>query len=168
MLISRSVLVRLRHKWQTMAVYIRLYMNYYEFIATVLCTAKLHFSGGKIWVKYVIFCRSYYTNFPLSKSIHIWQLFLNIIEWLAKLRVFEVVWKIGLIVICHLKLPKNKKCRNSKIIKNFEILIIACLTTFHLNELIICFHIFPGKWFFSLLFLFFYSQPLSRFGWIFI
>ena len=41
-------------------------------------TAKLYFSGGKIWVKYVVFWWiSYLTSFPLTKSIHVWQLSLN-------------------------------------------------------------------------------------------
>ena len=39
-------------------------------------------------VKYV-FWGSYLTNFPSAKSIHIWQLSLMTIEWLAKSRVLE-------------------------------------------------------------------------------
>ena len=61
-------------------------------VVNSLFTAKLHFSGCKIWVKYVIFWGSYLTNFPLAKSINICQLSLNTIEWLAKSRICENIW----------------------------------------------------------------------------
>ena len=55
-------------------------------------SSKITLFGGKIWVKYVIFSGRYVTNFLLAKSIHIWQLSLNIIELIAKSRVFENNW----------------------------------------------------------------------------
>ena len=76
MLITRSVLVQIGSmswlKWKVWAADFRLCMHSYEFIAIFLLTAKLYFSGWKIWVKYVIFWWSYLTNFPLTKLFHIW------------------------------------------------------------------------------------------------
>ena len=43
---------------------------FYEFVDTFLFTAKLHFSGAKSGSN----MSSFVTNFPLAKSIHIWQL----------------------------------------------------------------------------------------------
>ena len=86
-------------KWKVLAADFRLYMDFYEFVAIFLFTTILHFSWGKIWVKYVVFWGSYLTKFLLAKSIHIWQLSLDIIKWIAKSRVFKNIWESVTILI---------------------------------------------------------------------
>ena len=58
MLITKSVMVQMGSMMAQMrgvAADFRLYIHLYEFVATFLCTTKLLFLGGKIWVKEVFF-----------------------------------------------------------------------------------------------------------------
>ena len=118
-----------------------------------LIYSKITFSECKICVKYLVFCRSCLTNFPLAKLVHLCQLSLNTIERVAISRVFENIWNcLKNRDFCEILL-KNQKgdIYNKKNIKNIEILITACqpaLDSFFLKELIVCFQIFPGKLFF--------------------
>ena len=97
---------------------------------------------------YVIFYRSYLTNYSTIYSIPVWQLFLITIERLVKLRVFDNIWNFMINSYgCEISLrisKKSKKCHNSQNIKDLEILINACPTMFYRKELIICFQIFHG------------------------
>ena len=52
-------------RWEQMGQQRLLYS--YEFVVTFSFPTKLQLSGGKILVKYVIFCGNYLTNFPLAK-----------------------------------------------------------------------------------------------------
>ena len=72
------------------------------------------------------------TNFPVAKSIYIWQLSLKTIEWLAKPRLFDNIWNFirnryssEISLIIH---KKSNKCHNSKTITNYKILIALCST----------------------------------------
>ena len=87
----------------------------YEFL-WICCNffihSKITLLGGKIWVKFVIFSGRCLTNFPSAKSIHIWHLPLNTIEWLAKSEVFENTWifvKICIFVKFHKQFTKNQR-----------------------------------------------------------
>ena len=82
----------------------RLYIHLYECVAIFLFPAKLHFSGCKIWVKYVVFWGSYLTNFPMAKLIHIRNVSLNTIELLEKsmiFKIFEFFWEKVIYVKFH-------------------------------------------------------------------
>ena len=92
-----------------------------------LYKAKLNFSGCKICFKYVIFWGSNLTcNFPSAKLIHIWQLSLITIDWLAKSSVFEDIGNFIKSRHFFYNNEKSKKCHNSENYQEFVILIAAC------------------------------------------
>ena len=136
------------------------------------------FLGEIIWVRYIIFCGSYLTNFPQAKLIHIWHLFLNTIESFAKARVFGNIWNF-LKNRRFSKIPQkkmHKKIKKVSRISKFWSLQVQPQSKFYKIKVNNLFPNFSRRFFFILFcfsadFIFYIhrmNQPLPRFGWDFI
>ena len=153
----------------------------YQFVEFYYSKKNFIFQGvndDKIWVKCVIFLRSYLTNLIFIKSIDIWQLSLNTIEWLWKSRVFGDICKIiGIYVKFHKKIKKVLQPKNLRIFKFWLLHVQLQSKVIQKKELTFFFSKFcSGKGFFLHFSVFFLSifiyahriaEPQIRFGWNF-